>query len=141
MKICLEIKFNPMKTLPLLQGGKSMKRNTLYWHFPAYLEAYEGLQDESRDSTFRTRPASVIRKGDWKLLMFYEEWVLDGGKDKIDTNNAIELYNLKHDIGERNNLANTKTKKRDELLELLINWQNEIKAPIPTQANLEYREK
>jgi arylsulfatase A-like enzyme len=126
--------------VPLLKGKKSISRDALFWHFPAYLQAYNGLQDESRDSTFRTRPVSVIRKGNWKLLMFHEEWVLDGGEEKITTNNAIELYNLKNDIGEKNNLANTETNKRDELLGQLLNWQNDIKAPIPAQANLEYRE-
>ncbi len=84
--------------IPLLKGKKSINRDALYWHFPAYLQAYEGLQDESRDSIFRTRPVSVIRKGDWKLLMFHEEWVLDGGKEKINSNNSVELYNLKNDI-------------------------------------------
>jgi hypothetical protein len=118
-----------------------MESRALYWHFPAYLEAYDGLQDESRDPTFRTRPVSVIRKGDWKLLMFHEEWVLDGGEEKMNTNNAIELYNLKNDLGESKNLADTNTGKRDELLEQLIHWQNEINAPIPTRANPEYLEK
>jgi len=126
--------------VPLFKGKKSIKRDALYWHFPAYLQSYEGLQNESRDSVFRSRPVSVIRKGDWKLLMFHEEWVLDGGREKMDSNNAIELYNLKNDIGEKYNLAETETKKRDELLEQLINWQGEIKAPIPTNANPEYRE-
>jgi arylsulfatase A-like enzyme len=124
--------------VPLLKGEKSIKRDAIYWHFPAYLNAYEGLQDESRDRIFRTRPVSVIRKGDWKLLMYHEEWVLDGGMDKIDMNNAIELYNLAVDLGEEHNLAQTETMKRDELLDQLIDWQNKIKAPIPAEPNSEY---
>jgi len=126
--------------VPLFNGKKSIKRDALFWHFPAYLQAYDGLKDESRDRIFRTRPVSVIRKGEWKLLMFHEEWVLDGGRENIEMNNSIELYNLRNDIGEKNNLVNTKTKKRDELLDKLINWQNEINAPIPTRPNQEYRE-
>jgi arylsulfatase A-like enzyme len=124
--------------VPLLTGKRSIERDALYWHFPAYLQAYEGLQNESRDSVFRTRPVSVIRKGDWKLLMFHEEWVLDGGRENIDTNNAIELYNLKDDIGEKFNLVKSEPGIRDELLEQLIHWQKEIKAPIPHEANREY---
>jgi len=127
--------------IPLLKGKQITIRDALYWHFPAYLQAYDGLQDESRDNVFRSRPVSVIRKDDWKLLMFHEEWVLDGGRNEINSNNAVELYNLKDDIGERNNLAKSETKKRDELLEQLMIWQNEIKAPIPNQANSEYRER
>ncbi|MEX2028738.1 MAG: sulfatase [Candidatus Curtissbacteria bacterium] len=125
--------------VPLFQGSKSIGRDALYWHFPAYLEAYDGLQSASRDSTFRTRPVSVIRKGDWKLMMFHEEWVLDGGRAKVDRNNAVELYNLKNDIGEKNNLAKIETTRRDELLGQLIDWQNETKAPIPAQPNDAYR--
>jgi len=96
------------------------------------------LKDESRDTIFRARPVSVIRKGDWKLLMFIEEWALDGGEENIRINNSIELYNLKEDIGELNNLANMNTEKRDELLEELLNWQNDIGAPIPDEANPEF---
>jgi arylsulfatase A-like enzyme len=127
--------------VPLFDGKKSINREAIYWHFPAYLNSYEGLRDESRDTTFRTRPVSVIRKGDWKLLMFHEEWVLDGGRKKMDTNNSIELYNLKNDLGEKNNLVKTETKKRDELLDQLLGWQSEIKAPIPTKPNEAYSER
>jgi hypothetical protein len=121
-----------------LNGNKSVSRDAIYWHFPAYLQAYNGLKDDSRDRIFRTRPVSVIRKGDWKLLMFHEEWVLDGGRENIDINNSIELFNLSNDIGEKNNLVNTETAKRDELLDQLIAWQNQIEAPIPTEANPDY---
>jgi arylsulfatase A-like enzyme len=124
----------------LLKGRNSIKRDAIFWHFPAYLEAYDGLKDESRDPVFRTRPVSVIRMGDWKLLMFSEEWVLDGGHDKINSNNSVELYNLKKDEGESKNLCNIKNKKRDKLLSDLLEWQDEINAPIPRQANPDYIE-
>jgi len=125
----------------LLEGKNSIKRDAVFWHFPAYLEAYDGLKDESRDPVFRTRPVSVIRKGDWKLLMFHEEWVLDGGQDKINSNNSVELYNLKKDPGESKNLRYIKNNKRDKLLKHLLEWQDEINAPIPQQANPDYIEK
>ncbi len=122
----------------LFEGKSSIDREALYWHFPAYLNAYEGMQNESRDSTFRTRPVSVVRKGDWKLLMYHEEWVLDGGRDNMASNNAVELYNLKNDIAEQNDLALTETDKRNELLDQLLTWQKEINAPVPTEPNPEY---
>jgi arylsulfatase A-like enzyme len=127
--------------LPLLKGGKKLSRESLFWHFPCYLQAYEGMTDESRDPLFRTRPVSVIRKRDWKLLMFHEEWVLDGGRKYLEENNSIELYNLKDDIGEQNNLAQINTRKRDELLKELMDWQKNIKAPVPTNPNPEYFDK
>jgi len=124
--------------LPLLKGRKKLRRESLFWHFPCYLQAYEGMTDESRDPLFRTRPVSVILKRNWKLFMFHEEWVLDGGSKNLDGNNSIELYNLKDDIAEQNNLAQINTRKRDELLKELMDWQKNIKAPLPTDPNPEY---
>ena len=124
--------------VPILNGNKSIQRDAIYWHFPAYLQAYNGLKDDSRDRIFRTRPVSIIRKGDWKLMMFHEEWILDGASENMDSNNSIELYNLKNDLGEKINLAQTETKKKNELLDQLIAWQKEIDAPIPTEANPDY---
>jgi len=122
----------------LLNGEKTIHRKALFWHFPAYLQSYEGMKDESRDTVFRSRPVSVIRKGDWKLLQFHEEWVLDGGKQNIADNNAVELYHLADDIGEKKNLAAVETDKRDELLDDLIKWQQEIDAPIPHEINAKF---
>ncbi len=127
------------KSIVPLFSGRSITRDAIYWHFPAYLQSYEGLRGDSRDTIFRTRPVSVIRKGDWKLMMYHEEWMLDGGRAKMDTNNALELYNLKNDVGERNNLANSDVGQRNEMLDQLIDWQNRIGAPIPSQPNREYR--
>lgn len=121
--------------VPLLEGRTSLNRQAIFWHFPAYLQGdYSG----SRDDKFRTRPVGVVRKGKWKLLQYFEEWVLDGGLDTIKTNNAIELYDLENDIGETTNLANINTAKRDEMLNLLTNWQKSIGAPIPTERNPDY---
>lgn len=127
--------------VPLIKGIKQPESKALFWHFPAYLQAYKGMRNESRDPQFRTRPVSVIRKGDWKLLLFHEEWVLDGGRDKLDVNNSVELYNLKNDLAEKNNLALIKTLKRDELLDNLIQWKKEIMAPVPGLQNPDYYNK
>ncbi len=78
---------------------------------------------------------SVIRKGDWKLLLFLEEWSLDGGRKKLSINHAVELYNLAKDIGETQDLALIHTEKRDELLADLLTWHREIKAEIPKDPN------
>ena len=125
--------------VPLFEGEPHVEREAIYWHFPAYLEAYAGLKKDSRDPIFRTRPVSVIRKGDWKLLQFHEEWALDGGFENIEKNNSVELYNLKNDIGETNNLCNVEVEKRNELLHDLLMWQKETEAPIPTEANPEFK--
>jgi len=125
--------------LPLLNQEKTLAREAIFWHFPGYLQPYDGLMEEARDTVFRSRPVSVIRKGDWKLLLFHEEWVLDGGLEKIETNNSVELYNLKLDIGEQNNLCNKETAIRNELLDNLLNWMKETRAAIPDQRNSEFK--
>ena len=68
-----------------------------------------------------------------KLHLYHEEWILDGGRGRIDTNRAVELYNLENDISERNNLALNKKAVRNELLDELLSWQEEVKAPIPLE--------
>ena len=73
--------------------------------------------------------------------MFHEEWVLDGGGENLDENNSIELYNLRDDIKEQNKLAQINTRKRDGLLQELLEWQKNIEAPISTNPNLEYLDK
>ena len=122
----------------LFRGGSALKRAALFWHFPGYLD---NAVIRGRDPVFRTRPVSTIRKGDWKLHLYQEEWQLDGGRDKLATNNAVELYNLAADIEECKNLANENTAKRDELLEDLLAWFKSTDAKLPTERNPEYNPK
>jgi len=115
--------------LPLLRDNAANKRHekrTLYWHFPIYLQAYKKNDKETRDPLFRTRPGSTIRQGDWKLHHFFED-------------NALELYNLKDDLSEQNNLAATNPEKAKELFTLLDKWRKETNAPIPTKPNPKYK--
>ena len=53
--------------VPLLKDPQTrLESRSLFWHFPAYLQKYQGMQQR-----FRTTPVSVIRQGDWKLLEFF----------------------------------------------------------------------
>lgn len=112
--------------LPLTTKNTSLKERSFFWHFPIYLQGYDIKYNENRDSLFRTRPGSVIRKGDWKLHYYFED------KD-------VEVFNLKEDIGERNNLAEVNKAKKQELLDELKYWWNKTDAPIPTEANPLYQ--
>ena len=71
-------------------------------------------------------------------MLFHEEWQLDGGRTKLPQNNAVELYNLREDIGEHTNLAATQAAKRDELLADVLAWIERVHAPVPTQLNPAY---
>ena len=123
------VKLDGENLLPLFTGKTiTTKRSNLYWHFPGYLNE---PVIRGRDSIFRTRPATVLRKGNWKIHLYYEEWLLNGGIKNIDKNNAVELYNLEEDEGERNNLALVNRKKRNELLNELLLWLKKEKVPQP----------
>jgi len=68
--------------VPLLFEGKSLGERALFWNFPVYnAPAYRAKS-----------PNSVMRRGDWKIHHRYED-------------DSYELYNLKEDIGETENLA------------------------------------
>ncbi len=124
---------SPDKKAPLLDGinlgpifeGSSQAERDLYFHFPIYLQEYQGVQDGSRDPLFRSRPGSVIISGDWKLHEYFE----DG---------ALELYNLISDPSEENNVAEQNPEKTQELLKKLMDWRNATNALVPSQKNNEY---
>src|SRR5205814_820448 len=60
-------------------GSGTFSRTNLFWHYPHY-------------SNQGGKPSGAIRSGDFKLIESYE----DG---------SLELYNLKEDPGETNNLV------------------------------------
>jgi len=94
-----------MSLLPLLQGGK-LQRGPLFWHYPHY-----GNQGGT--------PCGAVREGDWKLI----EWYEDG---------SLELFNLRDDLGEKNNLASAKPDKAKELQARLAAWRKSVNALMPT---------
>jgi arylsulfatase A-like enzyme len=122
--------------LPLLDGSGELSREAIFWHFPGYLDSpvIRGRDLDVRTG-FRSRPVSVIHKGDWKLHLFHEEWQQDGGREKIETNQSVELYHLAKDIGERVDLSGSNPNKRDELLDDLLDWIDATQAIIPSEAN------
>lgn len=125
--------------LPLLKGGTTLERQSIFWHFPGYLDRPVNRGRELDVATgFRSRPVSVIRKGDWKLHLYHEEWQLDGGREKRSVNHAVELYNLADDIGERNDVATVHPGKRDELLDRLLDWTRSSGALMASQPNPEF---
>lgn len=90
--------------LPLLEGKGSDER-AIFWHYPHF-------------SNQLGRPASAIRKGDWKLVYFFES----GEK---------ELYQIVDDISESANLASENPEKVTELWNELKAWVLETNAPLP----------
>ncbi len=91
--------------VPLLKGQGGLGREALYWHFPHY-------------SNQGGTPGGAVRAGDWKVLESYE----DG---------RLELYNLKDDIGEKNDLAAAMPDRAAELRTRLVRWRAAVGAQMP----------
>jgi len=83
---------------------KQLDREALYFHYPHY---------------HHDRPASAIRKRDWKLIEY------------IDGTGDIELYHLSDDIGETHNLARERPGLVADLKRNLAAWRISVNARMP----------
>lgn len=90
---------------PLINDNAGLTERPLYWHYPHY-----GNQGGD--------PSSIIRKGDWKLIHYYED----------DIN---ELYNLKSDPYEQHNIADSHPDKTSILFNNLKKWLEGVDAKFP----------
>jgi len=98
--------------LPVLKGKKNDHHKALFWHYPHYHWG-SGM-----------RPGGAVRKGNYKLVIWYNELLRE-------KKGAFELYNLKHDPGEQNNLFPEMQDKGKELFMEFKEWQNEVNAQMP----------
>jgi len=97
-----------LSLVPLLNDpGASLDRDALCWHYPHYYET--------------TTPVSAIRQGDWKLLEYFEDGL-------------VELYNLADDISEQNDLAQREPELRERLRRKLAEWRAEVNAQMPSRS-------
>jgi arylsulfatase A len=89
----------------LVKGADSLDREAIYWHFPHY--SNHGMQS----------PGGAIRAGDYKLLEYFE-------------NNTVQLFNLKEDIGEQNDLTRTEPERAAKLRSMLRAWRASVSAQL-----------
>ena len=90
---------------PLLQNpDATLKREALYFHYPHYYQT--------------TTPVSALRKGDWKLLEYYED-------------NRLELFNLKQDPGETQDISTANPDLVRRLRMELGVWRKKVGAQLP----------
>ncbi len=99
--------------VPLLKGESALTDRAIFWHFPLYLKE-------------KSSPASAIRKGDWKLIEYFED-------------QSLELYNLSDDIGESQNRATSMPEKAKALHDELVAWRKRTKAVVPVLRNPYYQ--
>ncbi|UCG49767.1 MAG: sulfatase, partial [Phycisphaerales bacterium] len=104
--------------VPLLRGTGKLAREAVFCHFPHYVPATGNL------------PSTYVRKGNWKLIRFYGEGV--------GRSNGCELYNLKEDLSEADNLADKMPEKVKELDALVDGFLADTGAVVPAK-NPAYR--
>ena len=90
--------------VPHLLRAEELERETLFWHYPHY---HLGM------------PGGVIREGDLKLIEYYES-------------GELELFNLRTDLQESQNLAADMPEKARDLQQKLHKWREENGANMPT---------
>jgi len=90
----------------VLNGQQNDKNRAIFWHYPVYHHSV---------------PASAVRKGDWKLIHFLND-------------DHKELYNLKEDIGEMNDLSEEYPDKVKELYHILDEWRKDSNAAMPVKS-------
>jgi arylsulfatase A-like enzyme len=90
----------------LITKNTAPARDEFYWHYP------------SETGKWKPRMASSVRKGNYKLIEFY--------LDK-----RYELYDIKKDPSEKNDLVKIMPGKVKELSRLLDKWKKDVNAEIP----------
>ncbi|HEV7351086.1 sulfatase [Telluribacter sp.] len=96
--------------VPLLRQG-TLPERPLYWHYPHY-------------SNQGGRPGWAIREGDYKLIEYFED-------------HSQELFNLKADPSEQNDLLKQEPKRAALLTAKLHTWGKEVNAQM-MKPNPEY---
>ena len=99
--------------VPALQG-RPHDRGAIYWHFPHY--SNHGYQS----------PGGAIRLGDYKLLEYFE-------------NGSVQLFDLKNDLSEQNDLSEIKPEITNKLRKMLHDWRRDMDAKMPKVKTLESR--
>jgi arylsulfatase A-like enzyme len=108
-------KVDGQSMLPLLLQPEIAKEQNraLFWHYPHF-------------SNQLGRPAGSVRVGDFKLVELYES-------------GAIELYNLKDDISESNDLSGKMKDKTAAMHQMLKDWRTKVNAQMPVK-NPDYKQ-
>ena len=96
--------FVPMLT----QSGSTSENRSLFWHFPNNW----GPTGPGIGTT------STIRRGDWKLIYWYED-------------RHFELYNIREDIGELNNLSDKQKQRVKDMASELGKYLRSVEAQRP----------
>ena len=91
----------------LRTGHERLKRDSLYWYYPLPEKHFLG-----------GRSSDVVRKGDYKLIEFFDD-------------QTVELYDVVNDVGEDNDLSSCMSEKVSELRRDLAAWRKDVGVVVP----------
>ena len=91
--------------MPLLDQSGKPDRDAIFWHYPHY-------------SNQGGTPGASIREGDYKLIEFFEDM-------------HVELYDLRDDVEESNDLSDELPEVVERLRAKLHAWRDEVNAAMP----------
>ncbi len=97
---------------PLLKGG-TLARDAIFCHFPHDTPASG------------QHPGTSVRRGDWKLIRLYAQ--------NDDATDRLELYNLRSDPGEMENLAAKEPERARQLNALITKFLVDTEAVVPVR--------
>ena len=121
LPLCPEQHVDGKSLKPLLNGAAFLQREAIYFHYPHYHHINS------------MGPSGAIRKGDYKLIEIFET-------------GEYELYNVRKDIEEKNNLVKIMPGLAKKMVQSLHKWQVESNARLNSinrnyDANQDFRKK
>ena len=113
--------------LPVFRNPGYQSERVMYFHFPLYLGGEEGVNCElpafdTGKPMWRAVPSTTIIRGDWKMIWYYEY-------------DRYELFNIREDISEKNDLSGKFPDKEKVLLQEIRDWVKLVDAPVPKIIN------
>ncbi|MBS9462585.1 sulfatase [Flagellimonas sp. 389] len=91
--------------LKAFEAGETLTRESLYFHYPHF-------------SNQGGRPKAALRLGDMKLILSLED-------------ETTELYDLKNDLGEQEDLSTEFPDVTSQMKESIVKWLDDTNAPMP----------
>ncbi|MEL7263744.1 MAG: sulfatase-like hydrolase/transferase, partial [Planctomycetota bacterium] len=114
-----ELNLDEVDLVPLLRSGikKELLDRSLFQYSPFY------------DLNWGLTPCASVRRGRYKLIEFVGDRF--DRDHKYVVGHRIELYDLKTDISEKDNLADSRPNLAEELTVLLHDWMKEMEVVRP----------
>ena len=104
--------------VPLFEGGNIASR-ALYWYMPFY------------DVRWLATPSAIMREGDYKLIESFGDTIDEDRKAEYRVGHRLELYNLRDDLGERNDISVRMRDRAEAMQKRLHAWIRSCGSPIP----------